>query len=148
MGLDPSNMMSLSRLLYKISLSKLQIVIALRPQDFLPDWITHLIVLDSCLQVLRQGHKDTVLDGLPPINSRSDILKPSQLNGDGTSRADKKPIDIANESEPLVEMESIQIKYGEKQILGGWKRSGKGKSGLCWTIRRGERWGVFGPNGM
>ena len=148
MGLDPSNMMSLSRLLYRISLSTLQIILALRPQDFLPDWITHLIVLDSCLRVLRQGRKETVLDGLAPIKSRSDILVLSQLNGDGITRTDEISNDIVNESEPLVEMESIQIKYGEKQILGGWKASDKEKSGLWWTIRRGERWGVFGPNGM
>ena len=51
--------------------------------------------------------------------------------------------------EALVEMKNLKIKYGEKQILGGWDqgKSDVAKDGLWWTVRRGERWGVFGPNG-
>jgi len=53
--------------------------------------------------------------------------------------------------EPVIEMEGVVVKYGDKPILGNWKQkehgSGEFKEGLWWTVKRGQRWGVFGPNG-
>lgn len=53
-------------------------------------------------------------------------------------------------NEPLVEMQDVCVRYGDKEVLGSWKQKieGQTKKGLSWTVRRGERWGVFGPNGM
>lgn len=52
-------------------------------------------------------------------------------------------------NEVLVEMQEVCVRYGDKEILGSWEQEieGQTKRGLSWTIRRGERWGVFGPNG-
>jgi len=54
-----------------------------------------------------------------------------------------------NIGEPLVEMEGCQVQYRGKIALGNWKEqvNGTEREGLTWTVRRGERWGVFGPNG-
>jgi ABC-type molybdenum transport system ATPase subunit/photorepair protein PhrA len=51
--------------------------------------------------------------------------------------------------EPLVEMEGVRIKYGPSAVLGDWQQDvdGTQKDGLWWTVRRGERWGIFGANG-
>jgi hypothetical protein len=51
--------------------------------------------------------------------------------------------------EALVEMKGVKLSYGDKTVLGGWKEEhdGEEKEGLWWTVRRGERWGVFGSNG-
>jgi hypothetical protein len=51
--------------------------------------------------------------------------------------------------EALVEMKGVKVQYGEKAVLGDWKEEHNGveRSGLWWTISRGQRWGVFGPNG-
>ncbi|KAK8191983.1 uncharacterized protein BKA78DRAFT_232995, partial [Phyllosticta capitalensis] len=70
--------------------------------------------------------------------------------------------------DPVVEMEGVQIRYkpGEPAVLGDWEEKfdtsfEHGESvmlrrehmepnerrGLWWTVRQGERWGVFGPNG-
>ncbi|KAI1818352.1 ABC transporter [Poronia punctata] len=51
--------------------------------------------------------------------------------------------------EPLVEMEGCQVQYRGKVALGNWKEqvNGREREGLTWTVRRGERWGIFGPNG-
>lgn len=51
--------------------------------------------------------------------------------------------------ELLVEMEGVKVQYGDQVALGGWKESIDGdiKEGLYWSVRRGERWGIFGPNG-
>ncbi|KAI1336053.1 P-loop containing nucleoside triphosphate hydrolase protein [Xylariaceae sp. FL0016] len=50
---------------------------------------------------------------------------------------------------PLVEMDGCQVQYKGGIALGNWKQKvgGKDKAGLIWTVRTGERWGVFGPNG-
>lgn len=49
----------------------------------------------------------------------------------------------------LVEMEGVKVQYGGQAALGGWRNSidGDVKEGLYWSVRQGERWGIFGPNG-
>lgn len=52
--------------------------------------------------------------------------------------------------EPVVEMDGCQVQYRGKIALGDWTQEvggGQKREGLVWTVRRGERWGVFGPNG-
>lgn len=53
-------------------------------------------------------------------------------------------------NEALVEMQGVLVSYKDKEVLGNWEQEieGQTKKGLSWTVRRGERWGVFGPNGM
>ncbi|KAG6009597.1 hypothetical protein E4U21_001964 [Claviceps maximensis] len=55
------------------------------------------------------------------------------------------------DAERLVEMDGCRVQYGDKIALGNWSqqttRQGPQKDGLIWTVRRGERWGIFGPNG-
>lgn len=67
-------------------------------------------------------------------------------------RMNKKVKELAhNDSlrEILVKMEGVCVKYGDKKVLGGWKQTvnEKQRDGLWWTVRRGDRWGIFGPNG-
>jgi hypothetical protein len=63
-----------------------------------------------------------------------------------------KPTDnvMFTPGEAIVQMDGIKVAYGDRPVLGDWKQNDNGteKEGLWWTIRRGERWGVFGPNGM
>jgi ABC-type molybdenum transport system ATPase subunit/photorepair protein PhrA len=46
-------------------------------------------------------------------------------------------------------MDGCQVKYGNKIALGAWTQDTPTgpKDGLIWKVRRGDRWGVFGPNG-
>ncbi len=58
--------------------------------------------------------------------------------------------DVSGRSkEILIDMEGVKIKYGQRIILGDWtqKVNGRNKEGLWWRVRRGQRWGLFGPNG-
>lgn len=181
-GLDPSTLTTLSPLLHKLAQTQSpRLILALRPQDLLPDWITHLVFIGPSLRVRIQGLKEKVLEviksGLPHIDQgfspqkrratgsrtissarnellRSDVSHASSYKLEGFSQEglpliDKMGSDGEVSKEPLVEMENVNIRYGARQILGGWKRSfnGQDRDGLWWTIRRGERWGVFGPNG-
>ncbi len=181
MGLDPTNLSSISALLHRFATTNSpRVLLALRPQDLLPDWITHVIILGPNLRILRQGRKDHIKDDLIKENSitskietfpepaistvpddesagKSNLPNASSLNDilhagisrDGFPLVDKQPQHPTDENEPLIEMEKVHINYGHKQVLGGWKEKVNGveREGLWWTIRRGERWGVFGANG-
>ncbi|KAK2816739.1 hypothetical protein FQN49_008033 [Arthroderma sp. PD_2] len=64
-GLDPPTVKALSPLLYNISLrGSPRLVLSLRPQDAVPDWITHLIILSKNHTVALQGEKGDVLNQL------------------------------------------------------------------------------------
>lgn len=65
MGLDPINLTSMSVLLYRVAdLSSPRVLLTLRPQDLLPDWITHVVVLGPNLSILYQGSKAHIQDEL------------------------------------------------------------------------------------
>ncbi|KAI1322302.1 ABC transporter [Xylariaceae sp. FL0255] len=76
------------------------------------------------------------------------------LMGDEAAATDKATkIDDTRTSrsigKPLVEMSGCQVQYRGNIALGNWKQNvdGQDQEGLYWVVRRGERWGVFGPNG-
>jgi ABC-type molybdenum transport system ATPase subunit/photorepair protein PhrA len=51
--------------------------------------------------------------------------------------------------EPIIEMRGVQVSYGANTVLGDWSQNidGHARPGLWWTLRRGQRCGIFGPNG-
>jgi ABC-type molybdenum transport system ATPase subunit/photorepair protein PhrA len=176
MGLDPPTVAGLSPLLRSLAeKASPRLVLSARPQDPLPDWITHLVYLRTDAQVGFMGSKDGVMESLRayvrgvrsgkvsedeglPVHALSEMgrtLTKAGIVGEGiaqdfsiavpdTSFAEQKAL-----GEPLVEMEGCKVQYGTKIALGNWeeKREGRLISGLHWTVRRGERWGIFGPNG-
>ncbi|KAL2266857.1 hypothetical protein VTJ83DRAFT_4134 [Remersonia thermophila] len=180
MGLDPPTVASLSPLLQSLSeKASPRLILSARPQDPLPDWITHLVYLRTDAQVGLMGTKAAVMDGLReyvrgvragkisedeglPVHALSEMgrtLTKAGIAGEGFAEdfsiavADSGSVassaDAGNLREPLVEMEGCTVQYGSKVVLGNWteERDGKRLRGLHWTVRRGERWGIFGPNG-
>lgn len=182
MGLDPPTVASLSPLLREMAAkASPRLVLSARPQDPLPDWITHLVYLRNDCQVGVIGDKDTVMAGLRtyirgvrkgglaedekmPIKAlremghvlTEDGIRGSGLGEEGETIA-SAAVPVSQQrreapralGEPLVEMEGCQVTYGNKVALGNWSENenGESKKGLFWTVRRGDRWGVFGPNG-
>lgn len=62
MGLDPLTLLSLSPMLYRLAeANKPRLVLSLRPQDPIPDWITHLVYLKGNCEIALQGPKKDVL---------------------------------------------------------------------------------------
>lgn len=58
MGLDPATTRSISGLLQRLAdKSDPRLILALRPQDTIPDWITHLMVLGNNNRILFQGQR-------------------------------------------------------------------------------------------
>ncbi|KAK5998557.1 putative ABC transporter ATP-binding protein [Cladobotryum mycophilum] len=174
MGLDPPTVTGLSPLLQSLAeKASPRLVLSARPQDPLPEWITHLVYLRTDCQVESMGPKEVVLDGLRkyiqgvkigglqedeklPVHALADIgrvlssrdtTNQSQSSHDEASFHAQRPINP--DAEPLVEMDGCQVRYNGKIALGNWsQQTSQGqKDGLIWTVRRGERWGVFGPNG-
>ncbi|KAJ9149037.1 ABC transporter [Pleurostoma richardsiae] len=179
MGLDPPTVASLSPLLRSLAeRASPRLVLSARPQDPLPEWITHLVYLRTDCQVGAMGEKETVLEGLRkyvrgvwngglpedeklPVTALGEMgRKLTQKGIEGLGLGEEQtvgqPAAVRDDveppkdlGEPVVEMDGCQVKYGDKVALGNWteQRDGESKDGLVWTVRRGERWGVFGPNG-
>ncbi len=169
MGLDPPTVSGLSPLLQSLSeKASPRLILSARMQDPLPEWITHLIYLRSDCQIGSMGPKDVVLDGLRkyvqgvqagklaedkkmPLHTLAEVGRVLSSTGP-SSTANSKDATIQQSSstaEPLVEMDGCKISYKDKVVLGNWSQqiNDQEKPGLVWTVRRGERWGVFGPNG-
>lgn len=154
-GLDPPTQAALSPLLFDLArASSPRLLLALRPQDPVPHWITHLIYLIPNLHVEYQGVKEEVLDKLQARMVESFLPKISLKTTRPVNDLAKGTV-VDSElfkgaGEPVVQMKNVVIKYGDKQIMGGWNQEIDGgiRAGLDWTVRKGERWGVFGPNGV
>jgi ABC-type molybdenum transport system ATPase subunit/photorepair protein PhrA len=159
MGLDPNTLATMSNVLQHLAARQSpRLIMSLRPEDGIPEWVNHLVVVNKSLQVLAQGHKREVLQRNSEGNSDSmtkAILDAAQhghnvapvvkLSRDGFSRTSP----TLPAGEPLVEMTGVKVAYGDKVVLGDWSQS-KGsqqKPGLWWNLRRGQRCGIFGPNG-
>jgi len=182
MGLDPPTVAGLSPLLRTLAeKASPRLVLSARPQDPLPEWITHLVYLRTDCQVGAMGEKETVLEGLRkyvrgvwqgglvedetlPVHVLGEMgrtLRDEGVEGQGLSEvlgesavgdgaAPRPGADQPGElGEPLVEMNGCRVRYGEKVVLGNWTetKDGQVRDGLHWTVRKGQRWGVFGPNG-
>ncbi|ODA77692.1 hypothetical protein RJ55_06294 [Drechmeria coniospora] len=173
MGLDPPTVSGLSPLLKSLAQkANPRLILSARPQDPLPEWITHLVYLRTDCQVASMGPKQQVLDGLKkylrgvdkgelledeklPCQALHEVgrvlsTKGSHIETKTTEQSFSQVSSVTNtDAEPLVEMDGCQVRYGDKIALGNWsQQTSQGtKLGMVWTVRRGERWGVFGPNG-
>ncbi|MCJ1472409.1 hypothetical protein MMC13_001057 [Lambiella insularis] len=165
MGLDPPTMLAISTLLGHLAMKHdPRIILALRPQDPVPDWINGLLLLDSDSHVIIQDpncssedtyfHWDQPLQPISqPVSDGGAVSMPtakSQVFSHSPSGDPKHPVvSTSEDGEVLVEMNGVEVKYGSKQIFGNWEEevNNQPRKGLWWTVKRGERWGIFGPNG-
>lgn len=177
MGLDPATVRSISNLLHRLAEKQApRLILALRPQDTVPDWITHMIVVGNQHRIVLQDTKEAAQKTL---NTWSKFVghrpgKGASLSKDGSVKEVKaylesgaldeqlikdltssgaRKIPKATESntggEVLIEMDGVRVQYGDKAVLGDWKQSiyNKYKEGLHWSVRRGQRWAILGANG-
>lgn len=92
-------------------------LLALRPQDEIPPFITHVVGLAD-LQVTyigaRKYYKPLVQEHLL-----------------------ESPLEGEKGGEEVVALKNVNVSYGPRKVLDN----------LSWTIRQGERWGLTGANG-
>ncbi|GAB7362215.1 hypothetical protein MBLNU230_g2240t1 [Neophaeotheca triangularis] len=156
MGLDPNTLVTLSSVLESMAVSQRpRLVLSLRPEDAIPEWISHLILVSQELTVRSQGVKTEVLKSRPyheEMEHVNDDQKVSELCNrksiDGFMQEDPPLLP----GEPLVEMRGVKVTYGETIVLGDWHGKfedpdSDSQSGLWWSLQRGQRCGIFGPNG-
>jgi len=177
MGLDPVTVRSISALLFRLAQkSSPRLVLALRPQDAVPEWITHMIMVGNSHNIIQQGlrseidkklrvwkrlatnPKSRVLSG--PENEmareargllKSGVLDEQLLRDFTLSRTDgrRKSHPTSLGGEALIEMDGVRVQYGDKAVLGDWEQKVDNETtqGLHWTVRRGQRWAILGANG-
>lgn len=156
-GLDPPTVHSLSPLLYKLAArSAPRLIISLRPQDKIPDWITHVVVLGPSDTVALQGRKSEVFDQLgawksvvisktkPQVSTRDSSPKQSSetehllydigekvnlLHDMGmiTHEHGTGSKKVITYGEPVVEMDGVHVHYGDKTVLGDWEQTVSGE---------------------
>lgn len=169
-GLDPGSVGGLSALLGGMAKrGEPRILLGLRIQDLVPEWVTHLVYLTANCEIEFLGRKEEALEkykelggqkrGVPKLKSGGALKSEGVVDTENVPHeiskwrsVDGYPIydtDKPEIGEALVEMEGAVISYGSKTVLGNWKQeiNGSEQEGLWWNLRRGERWGVFGPNG-
>ncbi|KAK8209933.1 ABC transporter-like protein, partial [Phyllosticta paracitricarpa] len=157
--------------------SDTRVFLALHPHDYIPDWVTHFVVAADEPRARLMGPKRQVFENLASHFrttqavqiTRDGIFCVGGIHVE-SPRTRRGLFFIRNipTGDPIVEMEGVQIRYkpGESAVLGDWEEEldaeyehgesamlgredvgRKIRKGLWWTVRQGERWGVFGPNG-
>jgi ABC-type multidrug transport system fused ATPase/permease subunit len=123
-GLDVASRASISSLLSKLhSQANPTIILTLRPQDGIPEWVTHIVQTDD-----RRS--------LSYIGSRS-IWEPIWPAGEDKGRTEPKVKRRRSGGDELVKLDGVNVSYGDRGVL----------KGVSWSIREGERWALKGHNG-
>lgn len=151
-GLDPLTQTTLSPLLHELSRANSpRLILSLRPQDPIPDWITHMMYVRTNARVEHQGLRDDVLEAMRRLETDERVedttlrelgriltpqgvkLHPAFTIGltakHRTTRdgfpTKAKGVEAGRKfthGEPLVEMSGVKVSYGQTTALGDWKQ--------------------------
>ncbi|RMX88468.1 hypothetical protein D0869_01607 [Hortaea werneckii] len=157
MGLDPRTLRTLSGVLSELAeRQQPRLVMSLRPEDGVPEWVSHLVVIDERMRIVGHGPKqnltsasgahDLTLQGLLKTVEHSEkATSPEQVSRDGFEAYSPGQ----RGGDALVQMQGVKVAYGDKVVLGDWEQQLGTEShpGLWWSLHRGQRAGIFGPNG-
>ncbi|KAH7911329.1 P-loop containing nucleoside triphosphate hydrolase protein [Hygrophoropsis aurantiaca] len=126
-GLDLNNRPTLLSVLHALHSSQQpRIIMGLRLQDPLPDWISHLALVKDGKVIT--GAKDEVL-----AEHVAQTLQDEQKRASNTPR-----IIPSADGKPVVDMKNVNVVYQQtRKVL----------KSINWTIREGERWHLQGANG-
>jgi ABC-type molybdenum transport system ATPase subunit/photorepair protein PhrA len=157
MGLDPNTLKVMSEVLHQLAEKQQpRLIMSLRPEDGVPEWVSHLVVIDEMLRIVGAGPKDDLLGNAgshqPAVHS---IINAVEHGHAAAQKINVSRDGFAAHSPPLppgealVEMRGVKVSYGDKAVLGDWKHTTEGeeKTGLWWSLLRGQRHGIFGANG-
>ncbi|KAF8058664.1 P-loop containing nucleoside triphosphate hydrolase protein [Lyophyllum atratum] len=129
-GLDVQNRPKLLEVLRALHSARApRVILGLRTQDPVPEWITHVALVKG--GKVATGPKDAVL---PALEHRD-----TEVGGDAamTSLVGQARGEGQGRGELLVDMQGVNVRYGPRTILNN----------ITWQIREGERWHLQGTNG-
>ncbi|KAI8970992.1 hypothetical protein BD414DRAFT_510596 [Trametes punicea] len=138
------------------------VIMSLRSQDPLPEWMTHVALIEDGGKVLTGKKNDILSSGFTPAmpqdptsskGSSTSPKDPSMFSKDSSARSKDSSVS-SNESipstvpappkykprqhgEPLLELRGIDVRYWVTIVF----------SDIHWTIRANSRWHLVGENG-
>ncbi|MGE5106997.1 MAG: ATP-binding cassette domain-containing protein [Sphingobacteriales bacterium] len=125
-GLDVEGRQTLHSILNSIVKEKIRILLITSP-DELPDYITHIAVLEKG-ELVWQGKKE---------DYHPSLMKQAVINADIINEIKKLSLPSFNSFTYAVQMVNVHVQYGDKKIL----------EHISWEVKKGECWNVSGPNG-
>lgn len=130
-GLDKPTRQQLRELLETIAQERsLQIMLILSKDEDIPKFITHVVeVKDMVVQPKQTREEYLSKASTKAVQHLSDELRQAII--------DLPYSDAEYNTEKVVEMRNVSIRYGERTIL----------ESLDWLVRNGERWALGGQNG-
>lgn len=130
-GLDAKTRSLLHDLLKKlVEQTKLQVILVLSKSDDIPDFITHVVSVNSRICSPKMTLQEYEASR-QPVPSRVLSEEKRQRILTLPDRAD------TYSSSSVIQLNQVCIRYGERTIL----------SGLDWSVNRGEKWALSGENG-
>jgi ABC-type molybdenum transport system ATPase subunit/photorepair protein PhrA len=149
LGLDPFAKNTVNEVLKKTSNNenlKTTIVIGLRIQDDIPDWIQDVVIVNKT-GIVKQGKRLDLLNDIENLknefnerhqlllnnieNNLNDQIKYFTKKNTGTDKIDD------NTNDNIIEMKNTNISYKGIPII----------KNLNWTVKNGEKWHIRGRNG-
>ncbi|KAF7291840.1 p-loop containing nucleoside triphosphate hydrolase protein [Mycena chlorophos] len=122
-GLDVGNRATMLDLLHSLHAQNApHVLLGLRTQDAIPDWVTHLALVDG--GTLQTGKKDDMLSLKDRMQKSA---TPEALSG----------VETKKQGDPVVEMKNVNVAYGPRKVL----------KDINWTICKGQRYHLRGANG-
>lgn len=141
LGLDPVATKTVNEVLKKTAIDEninSTIVLGLRVQDDIPDWIEDVVIVDKN-GILKQGKKEELLDDLTKLKNdfyaKHNLLEKQiqcKLNSQQDTNITKK-----TDEENIIEMNNVNICYKGVPII----------KDLTWTVKDNEKWHIRGRNG-
>ncbi|WP_224957582.1 molybdate ABC transporter ATP-binding protein ModF [Geomonas subterranea] len=132
-GLDRESSDVLRQLISRCIERGIHVVLLLnRFSEIMPE-TTHIAYLQEC-RILRSGTREEMLgsEALRRFHAFHYTL-PDTLPEIDTARSAPPLVP----GQPLIEMNDVTVRYGEKCVLNG----------VNWTVKAGEHWKISGPNG-
>jgi ABC-type molybdenum transport system ATPase subunit/photorepair protein PhrA len=116
------------------------VIVGLRWQDEVPDWITHVAVVDET-GIVKQGSTRELEHDLKELQQRHHDQFEEQAQKDKESiqvlKGLFKPTLESTDSSPHIEFRDINIAYRGQPVL----------QDLNWKVEHGEKWHIQGNNG-
>ncbi|KAI9441834.1 P-loop containing nucleoside triphosphate hydrolase protein [Lactarius indigo] len=125
-GLDFKTRPTLFSLLHSVHVSNNpRIIMGLRLQDPVPEWISHIALVKEGR--VKTGEKTTILQELDDSRAKEASRSASPVHIP----------DLEAKAKVLVDMKNVNVRYHERHVL----------KDINWTIRSGDRWHLQGANG-
>ncbi|KAF8262681.1 P-loop containing nucleoside triphosphate hydrolase protein [Lactarius quietus] len=125
-GLDFKTRPTLLDLLHSVHVSNNpRIIMGLRLQDPVPEWISHIALVQDGR--VKTGEKSTMLQDLKDSHAKKASYSTSPVRNSSPEAKAKV----------FVNMQNVNVRYHERHVL----------KGINWTIRSGDRWHLQGANG-